>query len=85
MRERIEGEHTEMLFKAPQGREIDFGRQLTSLANCAAVLCVSLHVCARAPVCVCVCTDVYIACNAQRGTDQAAQCYKHVITMQQQQ
>lgn len=53
MRERIEGEHTEMLFKAPQGREIDFGRQLTSLANCA-VFCVSLHVCARAPVCVCV-------------------------------
>lgn len=59
MRERIEGKHTEMLFKAPQGREIDFGRQLTSLANCAAVLCVSLHVCARAPVCVCVCVLMY--------------------------
>lgn len=52
MRKRIEGEHTEMLFKAPQGREIAFGRQLTSLANCAAVLCVSLHVCARVRQCV---------------------------------
>lgn len=84
MRERIEGEHTEMLFKAPQGREIDFGRQLTSLANCA-VLCVSLHICVHVRRCVCVCIDVYIACNARRGTDQVAQCYKHVITMQQQQ
>lgn len=47
-----------MLFKAPQGREIDFGRQLTSLANCA-VLCVSLHVCVRVRRCVCVCVLMY--------------------------
>lgn len=49
--ERIEGEqkHTEMLFKAPQGKEKkDFGRQVTSLRGCASTY-----------VSVCVC-EVYV-------------------------